>query len=370
MNYINVYKRLLVNSVNQIAKRKLIFDFDVTSDYEFKLLDKQGKIIAPKVDTEYYIVGSLTQDNKNIIFYSDEYRIEDDTLIFTINSDTQEYLEKVKNRDTNIYIQIGEKSNTNKVLLMDEALANNRLYFNGTPQPIRLPEFYTKNEIDNKLDELDIPTKVSELENDSGFVTSSEIPTIPTKTSDLTNDVGYITSEDIPTIPTKTSDLTNDSDFVTSADIPTVPTKTSDLTNDSDFITSEEIPTIPTKTSQLQNDSDFVIDSEIPKYTTDLINDSGYITLYDLSAYHQVSTIQFADYVHYKCTVPQTNIQLNLTQIPDTVCVFTTGDTVEYTVSFVDGMNINKPFEFEPNKTYAIAIDNYLVVWDQVVAGE
>ena len=36
-----------------------------------------------------------------------------------------------------------------------------------------------------------------------------------------------------------------------------VPTKTSQLTNDSGFITSSDIPTIPTKTSQLENDSNF-----------------------------------------------------------------------------------------------------------------
>ena len=42
-------------------------------------------------------------------------------------------------------------------------------------------------------------------------------PSIPTKTSDLTNDSGYITSSDIPSIPTKTSDLTNDSGFITSS---------------------------------------------------------------------------------------------------------------------------------------------------------
>lgn len=39
---------------------------------------------------------------------------------------------------------------------------------------------------------------------------------IPTKTSDLTNDSGFITAEDIPDIPTKTSDLTNDSGFILS----------------------------------------------------------------------------------------------------------------------------------------------------------
>lgn len=60
---------------------------------------------------------------------------------------------------------------------------------------------------------------------------------IPTKTSDLDNDSGFITEADIPT---KTSDLENDSGFITEAD---VPTKTSDLVNDSGFITIEDVPT-------------------------------------------------------------------------------------------------------------------------------
>ena len=36
--------------------------------------------------------------------------------------------------------------------------------------------------------------------------------TVPTKTSELTNDSGFITDSDLPT---KTSELTNDSDFTT-----------------------------------------------------------------------------------------------------------------------------------------------------------
>jgi hypothetical protein len=59
-----------------------------------------------------------------------------------------------------------------------------------------------------------IPTKTSDLTNDSGFITASSLPT---RTSQLTNDSGFITSGDIPTIPTKTSDLTNDSNFVADA---------------------------------------------------------------------------------------------------------------------------------------------------------
>lgn len=46
-------------------------------------------------------------------------------------------------------------------------------------------------------------------------------------------------------VPDSTSDLINDSGFITADDIPAVPTKTSDLQNDSGFITSEDIPPVP-----------------------------------------------------------------------------------------------------------------------------
>ena len=76
-------------------------------------------------------------------------------------------------------------------------------------------------------------------------------------------------------IPTATSQLTNDSGFITSADVPTA---TSQLTNDSGFITSADVPTA---TSQLVNDSGFITSADIPAIptkTSDLTNDSGFIT--------------------------------------------------------------------------------------------
>lgn len=42
------------------------------------------------------------------------------------------------------------------------------------------------------------PTKTSELENDSGFITAEDIPPVPTKTSELQNDSGFITLADLP----------------------------------------------------------------------------------------------------------------------------------------------------------------------------
>lgn len=183
--------------------------------------------------------------------------------------------------------------------------------------------FITENDIPA------IPSKTSELTNDSGFITKAVVPSktsdltndsnfiteasVPTKVSDLENDTGFITEEDIPEIPSKTSDLTNDSGFVTEED---VPTKTSDLVNDSGFITRGDIPesgvldvkvdgvSVVDETTGSANietsefgkvrdvtvDGTSVLDEEtgvaeipkIPENTSDLQNDSGYITMEDL----------------------------------------------------------------------------------------
>lgn len=171
-----------------------------------------------------------------------------------------------------------------------------------------------------------IPTKTSDLTNDSGFITSASVPT---KTSDLTNDSGFITNTvnnltnyydqstintmfaAIPAVPTKTSDLTNDSGFVSDTDyasastagvvkvgaglsidangvlsssgltsvdwtdVTNKPTNVSYWTNDAGYITSAALPT---KTSDLTNDSGFITSASLPTKTSDLTNDSGFIT--------------------------------------------------------------------------------------------
>lgn len=160
-----------------------------------------------------------------------------------------------------------------------------------------------------------VPTKTSELQNNSGFITSETDPTVPSYVKaisltdinnwnnkqnalvsgtniktinnesllgsgninisggesytagdgiDITENVisntitSYDDLTDLPTIPTKTSELNNDSDFVSAenlaevaftgsygslSDTPIIPDSTSDLTNDSDFITSQEVST-------------------------------------------------------------------------------------------------------------------------------
>ena len=81
----------------------------------------------------------------------------------------------------------------------------------------------------------DIPTKVSQLTNDKGYLSS-----VPSEyvTEEKLNAKGYLTEhQDISNLALK-SEIPDVSSFITSDDLPTVPTKVSDLANDSNFITS------------------------------------------------------------------------------------------------------------------------------------
>lgn len=67
------------------------------------------------------------------------------------------------------------------------------------------------------------------------------VPTIPTKTSDLVNDSGFITNTvnnlTNYTLTSNLSAVATSGDYNDLSNLPTIPTKTSDLTNDSGFIT-------------------------------------------------------------------------------------------------------------------------------------
>lgn len=65
---------------------------------------------------------------------------------------------------------------------------------------------------------IDVPTKTSDLTNDSNFATTSDIPT---KTSQLTNDSGFITANDIPAAPDAPTALPQETSTIKSGSLPT-----------------------------------------------------------------------------------------------------------------------------------------------------
>ena len=104
---------------------------------------------------------------------------------------------------------------------------------------------YTASEVGALPDSTVIPSKTSDLTNDSGFITSYT-ETDPVFTASAAHG---ITSTDITNWNNK-SDFSGDYDDLT--DKPTIPSKTSDLTNDSGFITgyTETDPTVPSWAKQ------------------------------------------------------------------------------------------------------------------------
>lgn len=165
---------------------------------------------------------------------------------------------------------------------------------------------------------LPVQNKVIKAYVDGGLSTKADASSVPTKVSDLTNDAGYITSAGNTTYTltksgntimltgsdgnnTSVTDANTTYSAMTQAQatagtstsglrispkvlhdtiqesLPTVPTKVSDLTNDSGYITSSALPT---KVSDLTNDSGFITASAIPTNVSAFTNDSGYLTSY------------------------------------------------------------------------------------------
>lgn len=87
-----------------------------------------------------------------------------------------------------------------------------------------------KTELDSKANSADIGPAA--LTNDYNDLNNK--PFIPSKTSELTNDSNFVISEDLAQVATSGSynDLTNK---------PSIPSKTSDLTNDSGFVSQSNL---------------------------------------------------------------------------------------------------------------------------------
>ena len=102
----------------------------------------------------------------------------------------------------------------------------------------------------NKLVDLNALSYYKLQEDAYNATQYAAVGSVPTKTSDLTNDSGFITASSLPTVNDATLTITQNGTTVatfsansatnTSAAI-TVPTATSDLTNDSDYQTRTQV---------------------------------------------------------------------------------------------------------------------------------
>lgn len=175
--------------------------------------------------------------------------------------------------------------------------------------------YITNEALDDYATKAELPTKVSQLENDSKFINESALDgyaktaDIPTKTSQLDNDSGYITANDVPvkSVDGATGDVVTNA-VKTTAQTLTDAQKQQARTNigagtssfDGNYNSLSNKPTIPTKTSELDNDGGFITEAalepyakteNVPTKTSQLNNDSGFITTVALDGYAKTTDI-------------------------------------------------------------------------------
>lgn len=158
---------------------------------------------------------------------------------------------------------------------------------------------FTANSSSNVTADISVPTKGSDIQNDLGWITSSALPTVGNGTITIKRNssaVGsFTTNQSGPTlidisVPTKTSDIQNDSGYITSADLPSVGNGTITVQRNGSTVDSFTVNqssnktinlTVPTKTSDLTNDSSFITLSDVPECNL-------YVATYNVSTFNEV----------------------------------------------------------------------------------
>lgn len=224
IHYININKKRLVGRNNQPNVIPLAIDFHTLGTIDFAFINDCNQIKPINENLKFYLAGSkkMNKEASKLLFLSKTYTIKDNVITFTVDTYTQPFIEEITKKNTEINVEISaEADNAQQVLLRDIAYANPRVYVPGfTPPPVDPTEYYTKVDVDSLINgvKADIPTKTSELINDSGYITSGEVDFSDYYTKEET-DNKLDEKADKTAIPTKTSELINDSNFVTSSDV-------------------------------------------------------------------------------------------------------------------------------------------------------
>ena len=424
IHYISELKKVFVGRNNQPIYQLFKVDSEINDYYYFQIVSKNNQIVSLH-NRKFEIYGSYidARQKQHILFHNSSYGIEDNTLIFEINTYTDKYLEYVTVQKE-INITIVETTNPiTQVVLRDKALAYPRPYIDGkTIQQIveyetltginvpltggfgagvdlsfvpdvqgflfgegliqtnlnqfvvgqyNMPDaeqtfivgngtdlfnrsnlftisydgnaYLSGNRILTNLDRVN----VSELNNDIGYITLAEVPVyeagtglkkqnntfsltaaIPSAVSQLTNDTGFITVDALTDyalksqIPTNNNQLTNGAGYITGYNAGSgisivngtinctvegggggaTSTAGEGIGIDSNNVISLTA-TIPTTVAQLSDAGNYALTSQIPTNNNQLTNGAGYITNAALSNY---ATTAWVEGKNYLTAVPDT----------------------------------------------------------------
>ena len=193
---------------------------------------------------------------------------------------------------------------------------NQLIFINGGGEVIGVTDVKVNGNsvVTNNIAYVIVPTKTSDLTNDSGYITTETDPTVPSYVKAITkaNINNWNNKQDTLVSGTNIKTINNNSllgsgniditggesytagngidinnnvisntitNYNDLTDLPTIPNKTSDLINDSNFVDSEDLAEV-SFTGSYNSLSDTPI---IPDSTSDLVNDSNFITSQEVS---------------------------------------------------------------------------------------
>ena len=177
-----------------------------------------------------------------------------------------------------------------------------------------LDDYYTKSQVDSSINAVKtaIPTKTSQLNNDSGYLTEHQSLDDYYTKSQVDSSINAVKDA----IPVNVSQLNNDSGYLTEhqsldgyAKISAIPTKTSQLTNDSGYLTEHQSLAEYYTKSQVDSSINAVRDA-IPVNVSQLTNDSGYLTEHQSLADYYTKEQTDSSINEVKNTIPKKTSQL------------------------------------------------------------
>ena len=197
--YINVNKKRIVGRNNQISTRPLNLEYDVTEELEFQFITDQNQIVDIANLSGMTLAIGLKQNmpSYDLLALSHDYTIEDNTLKFTVNTYTVNWLKKINKPNTEVFIEISQQSlESKKVWMRDYCYVWPRVYTAGLePEEIASNDYYTKTETDEAIE------NAIEGIGLSGYVTDEEFEEgLSTKQNTITdeNKLGFTLLSGVP----------------------------------------------------------------------------------------------------------------------------------------------------------------------------
>ena len=199
--YVNINKKRVVGRNNQQSTRPITLEYDVTEVIDFQFIDDNNQLqpLSPNTPGLTLAIGlKQNMPSYDLLALSHDYEIiNGQTLRFTVNTYTVNWLKKINKPNTEVFIEISQQSlESKKVWMRDYCYVWPRVYTAGLePEEIESNDYYTKVETDEAIE------NAIEGIGISGYVTTEEFEEgLSTKQNTITdeNKLGFTLLSGVP----------------------------------------------------------------------------------------------------------------------------------------------------------------------------